>query len=1081
MAIQVPSPSSYGFAREPKFRYDVFLSFRGEDTRHSFTVILYDALRRKGINAFIDDKKLGKGERISPALLKAIEKSRVSIIVFSMNYATSTWCLEELTHIIRCKKEKNQLVMPIFYKVDPMDVQYQRNSFGEAMAAHEDRFRNDLEKVRRWRFALSEAASLSSAWLFKDGYEFGFIERIVEDACARLPPKRFHNTDYMVGLEPRIEKVMSLLGETDDRVCMLGIHGTGGIGKTTLAKALYNTIFYQFEGACFLFDVREESTKYHGMVRLQQTLLSEILEEKRIKFSSVDEGISILRHRLSHKKVLLVLDDVDQLDQLEQLAGGCDWFGCGSKVIITTRNKQLLVARDIEKTYEMTALNDYDSLELFCWHAFHLSHPPKGYQDMASHAIRYAQGLPLALRLIGSNLAHRNLEEWRSTLEQYERIPERTIHNILKMSYDCLQDNAKRIFLDIACFFKAKTFVYIEDIIEAFDFGGRFYFEVLVEKSLVTISGIGKLCMHDLIQQMGREIVRQEAPSSLDKRSRIWYYKDVLKVLCENLGNSNIEGIMLDPPQQEEVRWNGMAFEKMTNLRILVIRNTQFSTYPKYLPNSLRLLDWEGYPSANLPPDFSPKKLISLKLCNSIFRLEEPFKRFECVTYMNVSHCEFITEVPDMSQFPNLKNLLFRECCNLNTIHYSVGSLSKLVHLDVSNCNKLTSFPHEINMPSLQDINLSRCKSLDYFPHIVGKMDALTDIWAEDTAIKELPPSIGNLTGLECLNLSSCKSLRELPNSLFTLQNLEWLELRDSHPPSRKSLMKLMQERLLAVSCANIKFLNLENCCLLDEDLILILKFFRDLQELTLSGNDFVSLPECVRECAELLKLEVDDCKKLRDIPELPSKLSDIKAENCTSLTTKSFDHLWSQVKNEIDLLRICMPATTFPDWLDDCCKGGTLSFHARGNFPRAALACELGKADRRGRHFFHVSVNINGHEILRKQDVNYGSTQGHVFLFDLRWSFEGAEWKRLDRHLNLDWNDVEIQVTCLTPNLPVVCCGIYVYTQHTNMENVQFNSSQLSMNAPTSLKRTETASPPNEPPNKFLRKFMAADKKKTQ
>ncbi|XP_028769783.1 TMV resistance protein N-like isoform X2 [Neltuma alba] len=1074
MATQGAASSSLSFT---KYRYDVFLSFRGEDTRKSFTVILYEALRKKGINAFIDDRKLGKGERIKPSLLKAIDKSRISIIVFSANYATSTWCLDELAHIIRCnKKKKNQVVMPIFYKVDPMDVQYQRNSFEEAMAAHEAGFINDLQKVRKWRSALFEAASLSPAWLFEDGYEFGFIERIVEDAYSRLPPKRFHNIDYMVGLEPRLEEVMSLLDESARSVCMLGIHGTGGIGKTTLAKALYNTIFYQFEGACFLFDVREASMKHHGnegIVRLQHTLLSEILGEKRIKFSSVDEGISILRHRLSHKKVLLVLDDVDQPDRLEQLAGGCDWFGCGSKVIITTRNKQLLIARNVEKTYEMMGLNDHDSLELFCWHAFKLSQPPKGYQDMSNCASRYAQGLPLALKLIGSNLAHRNLEEWKSTLEQYEKIPERTTHEILKMSYDCLPDNAKRIFLDIACFFKAETFVYIEDMVEACDFG-RFYFEVLVEKSLITISDNGKLGMHDLIQQMGREIVRQEAPSNPDKRSRIWYYKDVLKLLRDNLGNSNIEGIMLDPPQQEEVTWSGTAFEKMNDLRILVIRNTQFSTNPKYLPNSLRLLDWEGYPSANLPSDFSPKKLTSLRLCNSIFRLEEPFKRFEFVTHMNVSHCEFITEVPDMSQFPNLKSLLFRECCNLIKIHHSVGSLSKLVHLDVSDCTKLTSFPHEINLPSLEDINLSRCKSLDYFPHIVGKRDALTDIWAEDTSIKELPHSIGNLTELECLNLSSCKSLRELPNSLFTLQNLKWLELRDSHTPSRKSLMKLTQESLLIISCANIKFLNLENCCLLDEDLTLVLNFFRDLRELTLSGNDFVSLPECINECVELLKLEMDNCKKLRDIPKLPSKLRDIKAEFCTSLTAKSVGHLWSQVKNETNLFRICMPATTFPDWLDDCCKGGALSFRARGNFPRAALACELGKANASGRHFFHVSVTINGHEILRKEDVNYGSTQGHVYFFDLRWAFDLPEWKRLDRYLILDWNDVEMQVKCLTPNMPVVSCGIYVYKQHTNTDNLQFKSSRLSMKAPTSsLKRRATSPPPNEPPNKVPEKVQ--------
>ncbi|XP_028769759.1 toll/interleukin-1 receptor-like protein [Neltuma alba] len=315
MALQAVTPvSSFAFTSKIKYRYDVFLSFRGEDTRHSFTVPLYNALRRKRINAFIDDRKLGKGEEISPTLPRAIGRSRIPIIVFSKNYATSTWCLEELAHIVWCKKQKNQLVMPIFYKVDPLDVQYQRNSFEEVMAALEDRFRDDLEKVRKWTSALFEAASLSSAWLFGDGSEYDFGEKIVEEAFSKLPPKRLHIGEHIVGLDACIKDVTSLL----DIVSILGIHGTEGVGKTTLAKAAYNSVVHQFEEACFLTDIRTAAKGSKGMVRLQKTLLSEVLDEKKkIKFRSVEEGISKIKQRLCRRRVLPVLDDIDEMEQSE--------------------------------------------------------------------------------------------------------------------------------------------------------------------------------------------------------------------------------------------------------------------------------------------------------------------------------------------------------------------------------------------------------------------------------------------------------------------------------------------------------------------------------------------------------------------------------------------------------------------------------------------------------------------------------------------------------------------------------------------------------------------------------------------
>ena len=139
-------------------KYDVFLSFRGEDTRNKFTSHLHKALLDKQIETFID-YKLNSGDEISPALLKAIEESQISIIIFSQDYASSRWCLEELVKILECRQNHRQLVIPVFYEIDPSHVRHQSGSFAAAFAKHQQRTCKD--KVQRWKDALKEAANLS--------------------------------------------------------------------------------------------------------------------------------------------------------------------------------------------------------------------------------------------------------------------------------------------------------------------------------------------------------------------------------------------------------------------------------------------------------------------------------------------------------------------------------------------------------------------------------------------------------------------------------------------------------------------------------------------------------------------------------------------------------------------------------------------------------------------------------------------------------------------------------------------------------------------------------------------------------
>ena len=164
-----PSPSS-----SPRWNYDVFLSFRGDDTRNSFTDHLYAALEQRGINTFKDDEKLEQGKVISPELLKAIEESQFAIIVLSRNYATSKWCLIELAKIIECKKKMEMTVLPIFYHVKPYEVQHQIGTFGEAFAKHEKDQKANIVDVQTWKDALREVGNIFG-WHVDNRYHFSFL------------------------------------------------------------------------------------------------------------------------------------------------------------------------------------------------------------------------------------------------------------------------------------------------------------------------------------------------------------------------------------------------------------------------------------------------------------------------------------------------------------------------------------------------------------------------------------------------------------------------------------------------------------------------------------------------------------------------------------------------------------------------------------------------------------------------------------------------------------------------------------------------------------------------------------------
>ncbi|KAL5845687.1 hypothetical protein ACOSQ3_009211 [Xanthoceras sorbifolium] len=857
-----------------QWKYDVFLSFRGEDTRNNFTDHLYAALYQKGIYTFRDDERLERGKEISPELLEAIESSRFSVIILSKNYASSSWCLEELAKIVECMDTKIHTVLPIFYDVDPSDVRKQSGDFKTAFDKHEQDCRDNMEKVERWRSALIQVANLAG-WHLQDGSEAKLIKKIVYTILISLNGTFENVTRDLVGINSHVEKIYELLEHEKDDIRFIGIWGMGGVGKSTIAKVIFEMLSYQYEGRCFLKNVREVSNE-RGVVFLQNELLSDILNEKNLNICNDLGGINYIRRRLCCKRVFVVLDDVDnQLEQLEKLAGKPNWFGPGSRIIITTRDKHVLRSHEISSVYEVKGLEDYDALKLFCMKAFKSEEPKDDHVELSKKIVSYAKGLPLALQVLGVYLCGRTVEEWKSALNRLRRVPKEDILDTLRISYDGLEETEKKIFLDIACFFKGKNKDRVMEILDSCDFDSTIGIRVLIDRSLITISYNNKLeriDMHDLLQEMGWKIVREQHPDDRGKWSRLWLSEDVHQVLTENRGTHEVKGILLYKSERRISYLDGKCFSNMSDLRLLKISNVDLSEDLQYLSNNLRFLKWPEYPSSSLPLNFQPQNLFELNLCRSwIKHLWMGMKVFLKLKTIKLSYSHYLIETPDFKGVPNLEKLDLEDCSRLRKVHETVGSLERLTVLNLKGCKNLQSFPNKISgLKSLKILNLQGCSKLDKLPQNLGKLESLEELDVGGTAIRQVPSSIARLMNLKILSFRDCRQAPQSWISSFLL------------PRKNPNSMCLSLPSLAGLT--SLKILDLSDCNLLEGALPNDLGSLCSLKELNLSNNNFVSLPESINQLSELNVLCLEKCQLLQSIPELPPKIILVGAKDCPSL-----------------------------------------------------------------------------------------------------------------------------------------------------------------------------------------------------
>ncbi|XP_039155792.1 TMV resistance protein N-like [Eucalyptus grandis] len=523
-----------------RMEFEVFLSFRGPDTRDNFTSCLYHDMVEKGIRVFKDNEELQVGQKIGGNLLRALDNTQIYIPIFSKGFASSVWCLREVAHMVDCtlKSDGKKEILPLFFDVKPDDVKLRTNLYSNALSEYEKKYGPD--EVRQWKAALREVAT-RAGWEREGKSKFHnlfqlliliygeLIKLIVREVLLKLKVKSRDLPYHLVEVDDK-KDIEKLLDVDSDSVRFVIIHGTGGIGKSTLAKVIFNRFLPKFNYSSFL-----EVVQHQDLLQVQKKLLSDTLG-----LTSADgildthDGICRIRNGLSDKKVLVVVDNVDENRQLKSLAGSCDWFGSGSRIMVTVRDIRAVLNEDKQMrpgNYLAHSVNEmplYRAIQLFSKHAFRRDTPPENCCDFSKEVVSSIGRLPLTLEVVGSLFAGMNRSKWDETLEDLKEGPPNNVRESLMISINKLNAIEKIIFLDIACFCIGKDKTYADYMWRSSNLSPRIGIDVLLLMSLIKIDEDNCFWMHDEVRDLGRYIVKEENIVDAGKRRWMWIDENTL-------------------------------------------------------------------------------------------------------------------------------------------------------------------------------------------------------------------------------------------------------------------------------------------------------------------------------------------------------------------------------------------------------------------------------------------------------------------------------------------------------------------------------------------------------------------------
>ncbi|CAN1245411.1 Disease resistance protein L6 [Linum grandiflorum] len=661
---------------------------------------------------------------------------------------------------------------------------------------------------------------------------------------------------------------------------IVGIQGIGGMGKTTIAKAVYDNICAGFNRCCFLENTRELLTKNDGIVSLQNKLISRILRDE-VQVKNASEGVNMIREKVCKYKVLVVLDDVDDKFEFDQILGKLGDYSFESRFILTTRDKRVLELLPECKLYEPKEMSHAHSVHLFSRHAFGMQYIPEGYGALCDEFVKVGAKLPLALKLIGSLLFRRDRQFWEDQLMELKDLcaTNNKVQASLKISYDDLSCNAKNIFLDIACFFigedKELPFHMWSDCKRYPESGLR----TLVLRSLIKVDERNQFWMHDLVRDLGRAIVIEEDVKNPCKRSRIWSYEDAMNVLK----TKEVSMYILMYLDMEFPRLTGDFSGILPDMRWLRLRGCQS------LPTDLNLEkvvildledcwvtdDWRGWSGIQVAHKL---KVINLRGCYKLHKVPN-LTQCENLEFIDLTNCFEMSGELRIGSFWNLK-VVRHPWSGTIDLTGDMGKLQKLQEINTGNdtvpeiprdiwqltklktlqlvlcfCNESLLVDKDGTLPpSLTSLIFKCCKHLNRLPNL-GRLNNLMELRLVDVGVTEIH-SLGELRMLEVLEISESHV-----GNLYGLDNLVQLKeltLKKCHRlenlPSLSNLIKL--HSLVIIKCSLL--CEIQGLVELRRLKQLSISWWRQLPEVTGLGR-----------LISLKTLKMIGCTSLRRLPDL--------------------------------------------------------------------------------------------------------------------------------------------------------------------------------------------------------------------